>query len=179
RYAVVLANPPYITVKDPELRARYRRLYPDSTAGKYALSAPFLERCFELARAGGFVGQITANSFTRRRFGKPLIERVLNRVDLRRVVNAEGAYIPGHGTPTILLFGRNQPPASASVHAILARRGEPSVPRDPARGHVWTSIAARGDELGYEDDFITVEALPRAALARHPWSLRGGCARAL
>jgi hypothetical protein len=83
---------------------------------KYSLGAPFTERFFELAGTGrgahpaGFVGQITANSFMKREFGKKLIEEVLPRLDLTHVVDTSGAYIPGHGTPTVILFGRHRAP---------------------------------------------------------------------
>src|SRR5690606_2347998 len=86
QYAAVVGNPPYITVKDKTLRDRYRALYP-SAAGKYALSVPFCERFFQLAREGGRVGQITANSFMKREFGKKLIEDFLPSVDLDLIVN--------------------------------------------------------------------------------------------
>ena len=42
---------------------------------QYALSVPFAERIFQLAvRDVGYTGQITANSFMKREFGKKLIE---------------------------------------------------------------------------------------------------------
>jgi hypothetical protein len=53
RYAAVVGNPPYITVKDAALRERYREMYPRSAAGKYSLGAPFTERFFLLARPAG------------------------------------------------------------------------------------------------------------------------------
>jgi hypothetical protein len=74
-----------------------------------------MERFFDLAVKGdgtpqqpaGFVGQITANSFMKREFGKKLIEEYLPRWDLTHVLDTSGAYIPGHGTPTVILFGKN------------------------------------------------------------------------
>jgi hypothetical protein len=62
RFAAVVGNPPYITVKDAVLRERYREMYISAT-GKYSLAAPFTQRFFQLAREGGSVGMITANSF--------------------------------------------------------------------------------------------------------------------
>ena len=44
---------------------------------------------------------ITANSFMKREFGKKLIEEFFPRVDLTHVIDTSGAYIPGHGTPTV------------------------------------------------------------------------------
>ncbi len=177
-FAAVVGNPPYITVKDSVLREKYRTQYV-SAAGKYALSAPFAERFFQLCRPGAYTGMITANSFMKREFGKKLITDVLSKLDLQLVVNTSGAYIPGHGTPTVLLFGQNRLPASAQVRALLAKRGEPTTPDDPTAGRVWTSIAAHWSELGFEDDFISVMDTERAGLARHPWSLGGGGATEL
>src|SRR4051812_23126390 len=45
-------------------------------------------------------------------------------------------YIPGHGTPTVILFGRNRRPISDKVRAVLGIRGEPTTPEDPACGLV-------------------------------------------
>ena len=179
RYAAVVGNPPYITVKDAVLRERYREMYPRSAAGKYSLGAPFTERFFLLARATGFVGMITANSFMKREFGKKLIEGFLPSVNVDGVVNTSGAYIPGHGTPTVLLFGTNEPKQGSDVLTVLAKRGEPSTPDNPARGLVWSSIAEHGGEAGFENDYVSVARLSRATLEKHPWSLGGGGAAEL
>ena len=178
QYAAVVGNPPYITVKDKALRDRYRALYP-SASGKYSLSVPFCERIFQLARDGGRTGQITANSFMKREFGKKLIEEYFETVDLDLIVNTSGAYIPGHGTPTVLLFGSHQAPQSGEVLAVLAKRGEPTTPEDPTKGLVWTSIAGHFDDVGFEDDYISVARLERKGLYSHPWSLAGGGASEL
>jgi hypothetical protein len=175
-YAAVVGNPPYITVKDPALREFYRKKY-TAAAGKYALSAPFMERFFQLAKkGGGYVGQITSNSFMKREFGVALIEKVLPQYDLELVVNTAGAFIPGHGTPTVLVFGRNRSPNSEQVHAVLAKRGEPGVPPDPAEGKVWRSICDHWNESGFENEYISLEIILRS---KHPWALEGGGAGAL
>lgn len=174
RYAAVVGNPPYITEKDSAKRETYRAMYPRSAAGKYSLAAPFCERFFQLARDRGSVGQITANSFMKREFGKKLIEEYLKNVNLEIIVNTSGAYIPGHSTPTVLLFGTHELPVHREVLSILAKRGEPSTPNDPATGEVWSSIAAHWRDLGFDNDFITVANTDRDKLATHPWSLGGG-----
>ncbi len=178
QYAAVVGNPPYITCKDPVLREKYRVAYA-SAAGKYSLAAPFTERFFQLGKKGAFVGMITANSFMKREFGKKLIEEVLPGWNLTRVENTSGAYIPGHGTPTVLLFGTTEAPQATTVHAILANRGEPSTPEEPARGLVWRSIVDHGDEVGFDNEYITVAEIDRDTLAKHPWSLGGGGASEL
>jgi hypothetical protein len=109
---------------------------------------PFIERFFDLAqaaqngRSAGYVGMITANSFMKREFGKKLIEEFFPRVDLTHVIDTSGAYIPGHGTPTVILFGRNRNPVGDEVRAVLGIRGEPGTPEKPAQGMVWQSIVA-------------------------------------
>lgn len=178
QYAAVVGNPPYITVKDKALRERYRALYA-SASGKYSLSVPFAERFFQLARPGGRVGQITANSFMKREFGKKLIEQYFGTVDLDLIVNTSGAYIPGHGTPTVLLFGSHDAPRGSTVLAVLAKRGEPTTPEDPAKGKVWSSIEQHFADVGFEDDYISVARVERASLETHPWSLAGGGASEL
>ena len=46
----------------------------------------------------------------KREFGTKLVEDFLAHKDLRLVADTSGAYIPGHGTPTAILVGRNQRP---------------------------------------------------------------------
>jgi hypothetical protein len=184
QYHCVVGNPPYITPKDKALNAAYRERY-GSCSGVYALSVPFLERFVELAIEGksgapaGFTGQITANSFMKREFGSKLIEEYFPNWDLTHVIDTSGAYIPGHGTPTVVLFIRNQHPASDSVRAVLGIRGEPSTPEDPARGQVWTEILESIERPGAEGKFVSVAEVNRAKFGEHPWSLGGGGASEL
>ncbi|MGN7158136.1 BREX-2 system adenine-specific DNA-methyltransferase PglX [Dietzia cercidiphylli] len=176
QYDAVVGNPPYITVKDKALNTRYREIY-HYCKGKYALTVPFMEKFFTLAKTGeraGWVGQITSNSFMKREFGVPLIEEYLGRLDLRLVADTSGAYIPGHGTPTVIIVGRNHAKTQETVRAVLGIQGEPGAPADPAKGKVWSSIEAHVDEPGYEDQWISVTDLPRENLRKHPWSLSGG-----
>ena len=176
QYDAVVGNPPYIVVKDKALNARYREIY-KSCKAQYALSVPFMEQFFELAKRGsraGWVGQITSNSFMKREFGVPLVEEFLTHRDLRLVADTSGAYIPGHGTPTIILVGRNHPVVGLTSRAILGIQGEPGAPEDPAKGKVWTSIVEHVDIAGHEDQWISVVDLPRTNLQQHPWNLSGG-----
>lgn len=185
RYHAVVGNPPYIVVKDAALNAAYRKRYA-SCHMKYSLGCPFTERFFELAVTGerngqaGFVGLITANSFMKREFGSKLIEQVLPRLDLTHVIDTSGAYIPGHGTPTVILLGCHRPPhgelnsAGNTVRAVMGIKGEPSNPDDAANGLVWRAIVEQIDRPGSESEFISVADTPRATLSKHPWSIGGG-----
>ncbi|MDP1649153.1 MAG: BREX-2 system adenine-specific DNA-methyltransferase PglX [Rubrivivax sp.] len=179
QYHAVVGNPPYIVVKDAALNAAYRLKYA-SCHMKYSLGAPFTERFFELAvqpadgRSAGYVGLITANSFMKREFGSKLIEQVLPRLDLTHVVDTSGAYIPGHGTPTVILFGRHRAPMDVGVRTVMGIKGEPSTPDDPARGLVWSAIVGQIDQPGSESDFVSVADTPRATFGKHPWSIGGG-----
>jgi hypothetical protein len=179
QYHAVVGNPPYITPKDAAMRDAYRGIYP-SCHRSYALAVPFIERFFDLAQIGtdalaaGFVGMIVANSFMKREFGSKLIEAVLPRLDLTHVVDCSGAYIPGHGTPTAILFGRNRAPVGSVVRAVMGIRGEPTAPDDPASGLVWSAIVAQTDQVGSQSEFVSVADMPRATLHRHPWSIGGG-----
>ncbi|WP_244908997.1 BREX-2 system adenine-specific DNA-methyltransferase PglX [Malikia spinosa] len=179
QYHAVVGNPPYIVVKDVALNAAYRQKYA-SCHRQYSLGAPFTERFFELAvtaadgHSAGYVGLITANSFMKREFGSKLIEQVLPRLDLTHVVDTSGAYIPGHGTPTVILFGRHRTPVDAGVRTVMGIKGEPSTPVDPAHGLVWSAILGQIDQASSESDFVSVVDTPRKTLANHPWSIGGG-----
>ncbi|MGX7669814.1 BREX-2 system adenine-specific DNA-methyltransferase PglX [Plantactinospora sp. DSM 117369] len=189
RYHVVVGNPPYVTPKDKELNELYRGLYGEVCSGKYALSVPFAKRLFDLARpsesdgrGSGFVGQITANSFMKREFGRKLIEQYFaEKVDLTHVIDTSGAYIPSHGTPTVILVGRRTPMANRAdtIRAVMGIRGEPAAPLDPERGKVWQAIISRHHQAGFENEWISVANLARQQLNIFPWSLTGGGADSL
>ncbi|MFD9484313.1 BREX-2 system adenine-specific DNA-methyltransferase PglX [Streptomyces sp. NPDC059991] len=182
-YHVVVGNPPYITVKDKQENENYRAAF-DACAGKYALSVPFAQRLFELsvkgaggsAGGGGYVGQITANSFMKREFGKKLIEDFFrNKVELSHVVDTSGAYIPGHGTPTVILVGRNRVPNNErTLRAVLGVRGEPLQPEVAEDGVVWQAIVGLIRKPGSESEWVSVEDAPAVNFAAHPWSVSGG-----
>lgn len=181
-YHAVVGNPPYITASDKALNLLYRERY-TSCHRKFSLGVPFTERFFQLAFQGGdqpagYVGLITADSFMKREFGKKLIEDYLSRQDLTHLIHTSvAAHIPGHKTPTVILFGRNRRPTAGLVRAVLPVRGEPNTPEDPAQGLVWASIVALTDRPGCNNEFISVSEIDRERLAKHPWSLHGGAAQ--
>lgn len=185
RYTAVVGNPPYIVCRDPALNKQYRGRY-GSCHRQYSLAVPFMEKFFDLAllpdtfgRPAGHVGMITANSFMKREFGKKLIETYIPTWDLTHVIDTSGAYIPGHGTPTVILFGRHQRPFQPVIRTVMGIRGEPSTPADPAKGLVWTAITSQVDDPGSESDFVTVGDTDRNRFATHPWSIGGGGAAEL
>ncbi|MEE4595281.1 BREX-2 system adenine-specific DNA-methyltransferase PglX [Streptomyces sp. DSM 41524] len=184
RYDVVVGNPPYITVKDKKLNALYRQLYA-SCEGTYALSVPFAERFFQLAKVGdsqgrryGMVGQITANSFMKREFGAKLIEEYFaHKVELTEVIDTSGAYIPNHGTPTVILIGRRRSGGGRSTTIRTARsiQGEPGTPENGEDGLVWNAIVNQIDKPGSADQWVSVDDLARDRyFSRQPWILTDG-----
>lgn len=173
QYHAVVANPPYITVKDKALNQAYRDRY-SSCHMKYSLAVPFLERIIELTTRGGCSGQITTNSFMKREFGKKLVEEFLPAHDLTHIIDSSGAYIPGHSTPTTILLIRNRAPVQGTVRVLAGLHGEPAEPETPSEGLVWQAIVSQVDSPGTESEFIAVEDMERASFASHPWSLVGG-----
>jgi hypothetical protein len=172
-FHAVVGNPPYIAVKDKKKRADYRLAWPRSASGKYSLSAPMTERFLLLPLTGGRSGIIVANNFCKRSFGKGVVEKTLRDVRLDLVVDTSGAYIPGHGTPTVMLFATNvTPDLKTNTPVVVAgKRGEPRQPADAAIGLVWSAIAAHASDVGYEDTWIAVQRVPQKTLVQHPWSL--------
>ncbi|MCX5036860.1 BREX-2 system adenine-specific DNA-methyltransferase PglX [Streptomyces coelicoflavus] len=201
-YHVVVANPPYITVKDKQENQNYRDVYWASSR-QYSLSVPFAQRIFELAlraggnhQDGGFTGQITANSFMKREFGKVLVQtffyggtykdsksrrlRDFGGVDLTHIVDTSGAYIPGHGTPTVILAGRNQVARQAQpIRAVLGIRGEPGQPDEASEGHVWQDICRAVRRPGTEKGWVSAVNAGRERFRHFPWSLQGGSSHEL
>ncbi|MET8806389.1 BREX-2 system adenine-specific DNA-methyltransferase PglX [Streptomyces sp. NPDC004546] len=184
RYHVVVGNPPYITVKDKKLNELYRELY-DACGGTYALSVPFAQRFFGLAKQGdaegrgyGLVGQITANSFMKREFGTKLIESYFaHQVELTEVIDTSGAYIPGHGTPTVILVGKRRSGSgrSATIRTVRSVQGEPSAPERAEDGFVWRAIQTQIDEPGAYSQWVSTDDLERNRyFGSHPWMLTAG-----
>ncbi|MFC8671170.1 BREX-2 system adenine-specific DNA-methyltransferase PglX [Streptomyces griseorubiginosus] len=184
RYDVVVGNPPYITVKDKKLNALYRELYA-SCAGTYALSVPFAERFFQLAKVGepdgrgyGVVGQITANSFMKREFGTKLIEEYFaHKAELTEVVDTSGAYIPGHGTPTVILVGRRRSGSGRAdtIRTVRTVQGEPSTPERGEDGLVWNAIVEQIEHPGSVSQWVSVDDLEREHyFSKQPWILTDG-----
>lgn len=172
-YHAVIANPPYIVPNDNALNQAYRQRY-SACSGQYSLSVPFMQRIVQLAVHGGFTGQITANSFARRDFGKKLIEVYLPTVDVTHVIDTSGATIPGHTTPTYIVFIRHRHPYQSTVRVLMKVGGDDSDPLDPSKGDTWLAILRQIDLLGSESDYLSCVEVPRDSLAKHPWNLGGG-----
>lgn len=183
-YHAVVGNPPYITVKDAALNKAYRERY-GSCHGKYSLAVPFMERFFDLAvksrtsYRAGYVGMITSNSFMKREFGKKLIEEYIPSWDVTHIIATSGAYIPGHATPTVILFGCNRRPVSSTIRVVMSNKGEPSTPQDPSKGLVWTAIIGQVDLSPSQSEFVDVADSDRDVFSKHPWSIGGGGATEL
>ena len=183
RYHVVVGNPPYIQVADPSLNKAYRELY-SVCAGGYALSVPFAQRFFELAMRGdadggyGMVGQITANSFMKREFGAKLIEEFFaHQVELTEVIDTSGAYIPGHGTPTVILVGtrRGGKERSGTIRTVRSVQGEPSAPENAEDGLVWRAIVDQINDPGSISQWVSVDDLEHQRyFKKQPWILASG-----
>ena len=173
----VVANPPYITPKDDGANQAYRQLY--STCHKsYSLSVPFMQRIYGLCVSAdgqhGYSGQITANSFMKAEFGQKLIEEFFKSVQLTHVIDCSGACIPGHNTPTVIIFGRSRKPIGASVRTVMGVKGDPETPEVPREGPVWTAITNQIDIADSTSEFVQVQDLEHSVLQRHPWSIGAG-----
>jgi len=180
-YHCVVANPPYIVPTDRKQNDWYRKRF-SACHMKYSLAVPFMQQIFQLATQGGFTGQITANSFMKREFGKKLIESFFPTVDLTHVIDTSGgggAHIPGHTTGTVIIFGRQRKPGTSTVRAVMGIRGEPSTPADPARGLVWLAIIGQVDRPESKSEFVSVSDSAREMFHKHPWSIGGGGAAEL
>nr|BFE56537.1 BREX-2 system adenine-specific DNA-methyltransferase PglX [Dactylosporangium thailandense] len=182
-YHAVVGNPPYINVDDPNLNTLYRSMYTACTGG-YALTVPFAQRFFGLAirresgtAGSGFVGQITGNAFMKREFGQKLILDFFKKsVTFTHVIDTSGAFIPGHGTPTVILIGRpDRGSGNPSVRVVRSVQGEPLEPKKPDDGLVWTAIRSQINTPGSTSNWVSVGDLDRTRyLDRFPWLLRDG-----
>ncbi len=186
RYHAVVGNPPYITVDDKVVKSAIKERF-KSCHGRWVLTLPFFERFFDLAEHGdgterqpaGYVGKITGNNFMKREFGKKFVEGFIPRWDITHIIDTSGASLPGHGTSTVIVFGRHQRPIAPSIRAVMSIKGEASIPDDPSQGLVWRAILDQVDRPGSESAFISVADTTRESFYRHPWSIGGGGATEL
>jgi type I restriction-modification system DNA methylase subunit len=166
-FDVVLGNPPFVTGDDQDVREAYRKRF--STAyGDFSLVVPFFELGFRLMRPQGRLGFIVSNSFTKRQFGKRLVEDFLPGKDLHSVVDCSGLSFPGHGTPTCIVFARNSEPVEGSSVCLAAGlKGDLKTP--PEDSALWNSLAAHFSQWGYSDSWIAVSERSREQFGVHPW----------
>ena len=181
QYHVVVGNPPYVTEKDKALNRLYRARY-STCHRQYSLAVPFIERFFHLAMPGtgsaqaGHVGMIVANSFMKREFGKKLVEWFLPTVDLTHAIDTSGAHIPGHATPTAILFGRRRAPIGTLVRTAMGVKGDLSKSIDASKGNVWSAIVSFVDYPNSRTEWVSIADTPRSELATHPWNFGTGAA---
>ena len=184
QYHVVVGNPPYITVKDKALSSAYRERF-KSCYRKYSLIAPFFERFFDLAfssndsYSSGYIGLIAANSFMKREFGKKLVQEHIPKWDLTHVIDTSGVNIPGHGTPTVIIFARHQKPVADVLRTVMGIKSDISTSNKMGNSGVWNAILEQIDAPGTESDFISVADVKRSFYHKHPWCIKGGGATEL
>ena len=124
------------------LNQAYRERY-SACHMQYSLAVPFMERLFIWhqpsvarrytdGRRCGYVGQITANSFMKREFGKKLIEQFLptSGPDARdrhqRGLHPRPRH--AHGDPVRAATASR---SASTIRTVMGIRGEPSTPDDP------------------------------------------------
>ncbi len=100
-----------------------------------------------------------------------MVEDYLPKIELTHLLDTSGAYIPGHGTPTVILLGRARAPHEPVVRMAVGIRGEPSEPADGSSGVVWRALVDQVDQSGSASEWIQVKDVSRQELARHPWLL--------
>ena len=178
-----------LTARNPERRELWRGRWPLVSVGTYQLVCPFFELGFVLLGRTGELGYIVSNAFAKREFGQSLVERFLAEKDLQKVVDCSGLQFPGHGTPTCLIFGCNQPAISGTtIRSIVTLPGGGDLRTPPEDSPLWTTIDAnhartngdfenaaltgrdikRGFRSVWEDARVAVGDCSREKLLRHP-----------
>ncbi len=126
-----------------------------------------------------YIGMIVSRAFMKKLFGRPLIEKYLPNRDLTHVIDTSGVDIPGHKTPTVILFARDREPSSSVVRVIKSNRSETGSTAIATKAPVWDGILSEIDHPGYVGKSVTVTDIARSTFARWPWSLDGGGAAEL
>ena len=115
--------------KDTALKPAYRDSIRPVT-GKYALTVPFMELFFDLARSrrgtdAARLGRADHLELVHEARVRHEADREVPACtrDLTQVIDTSGAYIPGHGTPTVILVGRNRGPVGRRLSARCSAFG--------------------------------------------------------
>ena len=166
-FDLILGNPPFVTARSELARRAYIERWDTAIKG-FHLLVPFFERAFGMLRTGGRLGFIVSNAFAKREFGKNLIEEFLPKVAISEIVDCSGLLFPGHGTPTLILFGFSKAPEKGQKITVTAGlKGD--LRTAPEDSPLWASIVEHHSCVNYADEWVTVTARPREELAKHPW----------
>ncbi|MFO8102106.1 MAG: hypothetical protein R6U37_08090 [Dehalococcoidia bacterium] len=168
-FDLIVGNPPFVTARNPEKRELYRERWKRVCHGQYLLICPFLDLGFSLLQSSGQLGFIVSNAFTKREFGKPLIEGLFPNIELEKIVDCSGLMFPGHGTPTCIIFGsssRRIQDEQVTVVALLPGGGDLRTP--PEESELWRTISEHHENPGYEDTSISVCSWNRSRLLKWP-----------
>jgi hypothetical protein len=126
------------------------------------------------------MGMIVSNAFMKRSFGKKLIENYLRHKDLTHVIDTSGLNFPGYGTPTTILFARNQAPLPEKpIRAVRGIVGIMNSDEDLINSPVWQEIVGHVEDRDYSGTRISVSDAARQVFNRHPWATGGGGAAEL
>jgi len=172
-FDIVFGNPPFVTARNPEMRERYRARWPTSCYKKYHMLAPFTEVALTaLLRPQGQFGYIMSNAFATRDFGRPLVEQILQHLELRNVVDCSGLMFPGHGTPTCVLLGqaiRSKPELPTLLCGTKPGMGQ--LHEEAEETELWSEIEAGWETPGFEGHRMATAQLHPTVVRRHPWTL--------
>ncbi|HME01299.1 MAG TPA: hypothetical protein VKM93_28800 [Terriglobia bacterium] len=190
-FDIVVGNPPFVTARNPKKRELWRQRWPRVCVGTYELVCPFFELGFGLLRGGGELGFIVSNGFAKREIGAAVVEELFPTLDLQKIVDCSGLLFPGHGTPTCLVFARNQKPTPEStIRNIVTLPGGGDLRTPPEENPLWRTIAEhhaiRAPQGGhsplipkqshqdftklYEDIHIAIGDCDRNRMLAHPCS---------
>lgn len=166
-FDLILGNPPFVTAKSDEARQAYLERWNTAIKG-FHLLVPFFERAYSLLRPGGRIGLIVSNAFAKREFGVKLVNEFFPTVTINEIVDCGGLSFPGHGTPTLIIFGRSATP-DGSGEVLLTTTIKGDLLTDPEISPLWRTTRDHHRMEGYKDEWITVTKRPQADLAEHPW----------
>jgi hypothetical protein len=188
-FDIIVGNPPFVTARNPDRRELWRQRWPRVCSGTYQLVCPFFELAFLLLKPAGQLGFIVSNAFSKREFGRPLVEDFFPTVDLQKIVDCSGLMFPGHGTPTCLVFGMQaKPNQDTPVRVVTILPGGGDLRTPPEESPLWRSIedhheaaasvnqraplfsadAAQGFRHVYEDFQVAVGDCSRSRILTHP-----------
>ena len=169
-FDIVLSNPPYVRQEniDPRDRAIYQEAFPEVYHGSADKFVYFYARATQLLKAGGWLGCVTSNAFTKRLYGNKLRSYLAEGFTIARLVDfGEVKIFDAYVEPYIFIGRKGAPDSEAKVrghnlYPALAREVGPRAGVKPVR-----------DELVRLPEYLATEVsrFPQTRLKGTEWRI--------
>ena len=180
-FDVVVGNPPYNNMRDPELRieqAYCERFHDDVFRGNSDILFYFIKSGLSVLKQGGLLGLIVARYFMKSEEADRLRNYILQHSKIRYIIDTRNVQMFGRVnvlTCIIVLERDDSPPETKTNHLVKVV----NVKADGDRDMLFEHITARMNEETYSDKWIDVFTVRQGIFSSQPWTLEPPAADAI